>query len=421
MSTKKRAKGRRYTEKALYSERSKGFYWYSALWKIFRPVMVFLCALAIVVGLVSSGWRKVYEDFFSPVDSTALETETFVIESGSSVTTVGRNLFEKGLIKNRGLFGYIIQFRGLTSSIQYGNYELSRSMTMFEIIDTLSSGSATTERTITIIPGWTLEDIADYLVEKGAAANREEFLDLCSQPELFIDSSYALQTAKAENGFKNRLYALEGYLAPDTYRIFINASVQSIISKLLGQTDKVLDKLIYASDTTIAYDENGNIIEVTDASKQYKTKLTPEETVILASMIEKEAGNKNDYARISAVFHNRLNRGMKLESDATVSYVLKLKRLALTSGELSVASPYNTYIVSGLPAGPICNPSAAAIEAALYPDMEYINDGYLYFCAKEPESGETAFARTYEEHLANVERYRPSWIEYDNRMKADSQ
>lgn len=421
MSTKKRAKGRRYTEKALYSERSKGFYWYSALWKIFRPVMVFLCALAIVVGLVSSGWRKVYEDFFSPVDATALETETFVIESGSSVTTVGRNLFEKGLIKNRGLFGYIIQFRGLTSSIQYGNYELSRSMTMFEIIDTLSSGSATTERTITIIPGWTLEDIADYLVEKGAAANREEFLDLCSQPELFIDSSYALQTAKAENGFKNRLYALEGYLAPDTYRIFINASVQSIISKLLGQTDKVLDKLIYASDTTIAYDENGNIIEVTDASKQYKTKLTPEETVILASMIEKEAGNKNDYARISAVFHNRLNRGMKLESDATVSYVLKLKRLALTSGELSVASPYNTYIVSGLPAGPICNPSAAAIEAALYPDMEYINDGYLYFCAKEPESGETAFARTYEEHLANVERYRPSWIEYDNRMKADSQ
>ncbi len=421
MSTKKRAKGRRYTEKALYSERSKGFYWYSALWKILRPVMVFLCALAIVVGLVSSGWKKVYEDFFSPVDAAALETETFVIESGSSVTTVGRNLFEKGLIKNRGLFGYIIQFRGLTSSIQYGNYELSRSMTMFEIIDTLSSGSATTERTITIIPGWTLEDIADYLVEKGAAANREEFLDLCSQPELFIDSSYALQTAKAENGFKNRLYALEGYLAPDTYRIFINASVQSIISKLLGQTDKVLDKLIYASDTTIAYDENGNIIEVTDASKQYKTKLTPEETVILASMIEKEAGNKNDYARISAVFHNRLNRGMKLESDATVSYVLKLKRLALTSGELSVASPYNTYIVSGLPAGPICNPSAAAIEAALYPDMEYINDGYLYFCAKEPESGETAFARTYEEHLANVERYRPSWIEYDNRIKADSQ
>ncbi len=421
MSTKKRAKGRKYTEKALYSERSKGFYWYSALWKILRPVMVFLCALAIVAGLVSSGWRKVYEDFFSPVDETALETETFVIESGSSVTTVGRNLFEKGLIKNRGLFGYIIQFRGLTSSIQYGNYELSRSMTMFDIIDTLSSGSATTERTITIIPGWTLEDIADYLVEKGAAANREEFLDLCSQPELFIDSSYALQTAKAESDFKNRLYALEGYLAPDTYRIFINASVQSVITKLLGQTDKVLDKLIYASDTTIAYDENGNIIEVTDASKQYKTTLTPEETVILASMIEKEAGNKNDYARISAVFHNRLNRGMKLESDATVSYVLKLKRLALTSGELSVASPYNTYIVSGLPAGPICSPSAAAIEAALYPDMEYINDGYLYFCAKEPESGETAFARTYEEHLANVERYRPSWIEYDNRIKADSQ
>ena len=138
-----------------------------------------------------------------------------------------------------------------------------------------------------------------------------------------------------------------------------------------------------------------------------------DEVIILASMIEKEAGSKADYAKVSAVFYNRLANGWKLESDATINYITRKDALVLTESELSIESAYNTYYVDRLPAGPICNPSQAALDAALYPDMEYINGGYMYFCAKEPESGELAFAVTREEHEANVALYRPAWQAYD--------
>jgi len=417
----RRLQEKRYTEKTLNEDREYGLFWYAWLWKVVRPVMVLLCALVIVGGLVSTGWNKVYGEFLSPVDETATETSEFFIESGSSVSTIGKNLHEQGYLRNKGIFKYIIQFRGLTSSIQYGSYQISPSMNVMEIIDVLSSGSVTTERTITIIPGWTVEDIAAYLVEIGAIRDTQEFLDLCNRPEEFIDDSYALQRAQ-EAGFEGRLYALEGYLAPDTYQIFTNASAKSIISKLLGQTDKVVDRVIYAEEETeIAYDENGNIIEVTDNAPRYETKLDPEQTLVLASVIEREAGKKEDYAKVSAVFHNRLNSGMKLESDATITYALRVDRLTLSGEELNMDSPYNSYRNGGLPPGPICNPSAAAIEAALYPDMDFIAQNYLYFCSKEPESGELAFAVTYEEHQRNVEKYRPSWIEYDRQRAAQAQ
>lgn len=418
----RRLQERRYTEKTLYEDREYGLYWYSWLWKILRPVMVLVCALVIVGGLVSTGWNKVYDEFLSPMDETATETSEFVIEYGSSVSTVGNNLYEQGFLRNKGIFKYIIQFRGLTSSIQYGSYQLSPCMNVMEIVDVLSSGSVTTERTITIIPGWTVEDIAEYLKEAGALLNTDEFLELCNRPESFVDDSYALQKAQEAGNFSGRLYALEGYLAPDTYQIFTNASASSIISKLLGQTDTVVDRLFYADEETeIAYDENGNIIEVTDDTPKFETKLSQEQMLILASIIEREAGQKADYAKVSAVFHNRLNSGMKLESDATITYVLGVDTLTLSSEQLSMDSPYNTYVNQGLPPGPICNPSAAAIEAALYPDMEYITQGYLYFCSKEPESGELAFAITYEQHQKNVEIYRPSWIEYEAKQAAAQQ
>jgi len=417
----RRLQEKRYTEKTLSEDREYGLYWYAWLWKAIRPCLVLLCSLVIVGGLVSTGWNKVYGEFLSPVDETATETSEFIIESGTSVSTIGKNLHEQGFLRNRGIFKYIIQFRGLTSSIQYGSYQISPAMNVMEIIDVLSSGSVTTERTITIIPGWTIEDIAAYLCSEGALKDPAEFLELCNAPDRFIEGSYALQQAQ-QAGFDGRIYALEGYLAPDTYQIFTNASAASIIDKLLGQTDIVIDRVLYADDKTeIAYDENGNIIEVTDETPRYETGLSPEETLILASVIEREAGQKGDFAKVSAVFHNRLNSGMKLESDATITYALGIDRLALSGEELGLDSPYNSYLYAGLPPGPICNPSAAAIEAALYPDMDYIAQGYLYFCSKEPESGELAFAVTYEEHQRNVETYRPSWIEYDQRRAAGQQ
>jgi UPF0755 protein len=282
-------------------------------------------------------------------------------------------------------------------------------MNVFEIIDELSSGSQTNERTITIVPGWTVEDVADYLVSQGALTSRDEFLQLCNEPERFTSYSYALSGAYNAGELEGRKYALEGYLAPDTYRVFKSASAESILKTLLSQGNTVIDNVFYADHTAYVVDDNGVYSEV----EQYQSDLKMDEVIALASMIEKEAGKTDDYQKVSAVFYNRLNAGWKLDSDATVNYALGQNRLVLTNDELSTASAYNTYAVDGLPVGPICNPSESAMLAALYPDMDFINEGYMYFCAKEPDSGELAFAKTEEEHRANVETYRPSWEAYD--------
>ena len=128
--------------------------------------------------------------------------------------------------------------------------------------------------------------------------------------------------------------------------------------------------------------------------------MTMDEVLTLASLIEKEA-KQADFARVSAVFHNRLKAGMKLESDVTIHYITGVRKMALADSDLTVSSPYNTYQVSGLPLGPICNPSPAAINAALYPDETMVLENYLFFC------------KTLDQHRRAVELYAPYWQKYD--------
>lgn len=411
----------RYTQKTLHRDREYGFFWYSVLWRVVRPLLVLLCALIIVAGLVFTGVNKINETFFMAVEPGNTQRVDFVIESGSSITTIGRNLEEAGLIRNQAVFRYIIQFKGLTSQIQYGSYPLSRDMDVNQVIEVLCQGSATNERTITIIPGWTVEDIAEYLKNQGALEDTEEFLTLCNDFDRFVDSCYTLQTAQEQGQLEGRRYQLEGYLAPDTYRVYMNASAESIIQTLLKQTETVMDSVFNAEPTQqVVRDEFGQIItDQEEAESQqevrFVTTLNQDETLVLASIIEKEAAKREDYAKVSAVFHNRLERGMRLESDATTAYPLGVKRMVLTAEELSTVNGYNTYTRDGLPVGPICNPSKAAIQAALYPDTDYIYDGYLYFCAGDPSTGELVFSKTQEEHQANVDKYRPLWVAFDQQ------
>ena len=137
--------------------------------------------------------------------------------------------------------------------------------------------------------------------------------------------------------------------------------------------------------------------DVSTAIRAEEIGMTMDQVLTLASMIEKEA-KKADFAKVSAVFHNRLDQGMLLQSDPTVHYVTGERRMALRQSDLAVDSPYNTYKVSGLPVGPICNPSPEAINAALYPDESYVAEKYLYFCSKDPNTGELYFSKTLEEH-----------------------
>lgn len=406
----------RYNLRALHEDRAYGLYWYAWLWKLVRPVLIFMCSALLVIGMVSISYERIYENFFAPV-SEETESVIFRVENGDSVSAIGRKLEDAKLLRNRSVFKYLVQFRGLTNQLSYGSYRLSPSMSVTEIIEQLTNGSQTNERTITIVPGWTCEDIADYLVSIGALNDRNEFLSLCNNVDLFVGNSYALRDAQNHSTLDGRKYALEGYLMPDTYRVFATASAESIIRTLLNQDNTVIDQVFYADHTEYYTDDEGNYHEV----ERYQSTMGIDQIVTLASMIEREAQKKEDYARVSAVFYNRLNLGMKLESDPTATYLTGINKLALSEEEISDANPYNTYYVPQLPVGPICNPSTAALEAAMAPDMDTMNQGYLYFCATEPASGVLAFTKTKAEHEAIVAKFRPLWEEYDRQRAEERQ
>lgn len=381
-----------YDYESLREDRRYGLYWYSGLWRVLRPVLVGVCSLLIVFGVFSSLWASVEENYLSPVDPDDATEIPFSVESGNSLSRVARNLEAAGLVKNGSVFKYYCDFAGMGQKIQAGDYQVKKSMSMFEIAELLTTGDGQpTVTDITVIPGYTVETVAAYLKEKGVLKDTAEFLELCKTGEGVTDY-YFVQEALQTANVSSRRYLLEGYLAPDTYEVYLNATAEEIVKKLLDQTD-----FVFSTEWQERADELG---------------LTMDETLTLASMIEKEA-KKSDFAKVSAVFHNRLKTGMKLQSDPTIHYITGEQRMSLRASDLAADSPYNTYSVAGLPLGPICNPSPEAIYAALYPDESYVAEKYYYFCSKDPNSGELYFSRTLEEHEQAVAIYAPLWKAYD--------
>jgi len=389
---KKNKRSGRLTERELHERRRYGFFWYDWLWRIIRPVLVFLAAFVIVCGLVYTGYRQVDAMFFAPVDVNDASVVEFEVASGSSLSSVSRKLEEAGLIHNHSVFKYMADLMGMGQKIQSGDYDLSRSMSATEILDQLIAGDGKPlTMNITIIPGWTVEDIASYLVEQDILKTEEEFLSACRDAESYSGYYFIEEMMKTADA-GDRLYALEGYLSPNTYEIYTSSSSDTIIKRLLSQTEAAY---------SLSYDERAQ-----------ELGMTMDEVFTLASMIEKEAKTA-DFAKVSAVFHNRLKKDMTLGSDVTIKYVSGSEKMVLSSSDLSVDSPYNTYQRKGLPIGPICNPSMGAVVAALYPDEQYVAQKYLYFCSKDPDSGELYFSKTQQEHDAAVAMYRPLWEEYD--------
>ena len=386
------SKKRNYTYRSMRDEREYGPYWYSALWKIIRPILVFAGAMIVVIGVLYGVWSKVYDKFLAPADIENQQEIAFAVESGQSLSRVASNLEDAGLIRNHTVFKYYCDFAGMGQKIQVGAYMLKPSMTMSEIADQLTRGDGNPiVRNITMSPGWTIEDFAADMVSKGVLADSAEFLALCRTGEKFSDYYYIADVLATRNASQRR-YVLEGYLSANTYEVYVTATAEDIIRRLLSQTERA-----FPADYQERAEELG---------------YTMDQMLTLASLIEKEAKNA-DFAKVSAVFHNRLKEGMRLQSDVTIHYLTGVRKMALTNSDLSINSPYNTYTNTGLPLGPICNPSQAAITAALYPDEAYVAEKYLYFCAKDPESGELHFSRTLQEHEQAVNIYAPLWEAYD--------
>jgi UPF0755 protein len=351
-----------------------------------------LLSIVVVALIMTGAVRYVLSHFVYPVDPDDNTPIQVVIPSGSSASRIASLLYrargedEPGLIVSTASFKVYVDFTGRANSLRAGTYVLSRNMTIPEIVNILCAGNEARRVTRFTIPeGYTAAEIAQALFEAGMLEDQEQFLALCKD-ETMLSGGYLDPLLNASD----RRYALEGYLFPDTYEVYEDAAAADILKKMLNRF-----AVIFTEE---------------DANRARELNMTTDQVMTLASMIEKEAGAAEDFPRVSAVFHNRLKQGMALESCATLSYALGVKKYTFTEEELSTVSPYNTYRNKGLPVGPICNPGRAAIEAALYPSEEYMSAGFLFFCNMNPkQTNRLVFSRTYEEHRQNVVKYSPFW------------
>ena len=210
---------------------------------------------------------------------------------------------------------------------------------------------------------------------------------MCKSGESFQEYSF-IQAVMDSPDAAERDYALEGYLFPDTYELYADSSPKTIITRILIRFNDIF---------TDEY-----------LTRAQELDMTIDDVITLASIIEKEAKTA-DFAKVSAVFHNRMAQDMRLESDAPLRYIFKTEGvLDFTAEQMQSDSPYNTYTHDGLPVGPIGNPGDQAIQAALWPDEEYVEDGYLYFVLKARTSTELVFSTDYDDFLENKAAYQAS-------------
>jgi len=301
----------------------------------------------------------------------------FLVSPGESVKQIGENLYKAGLIKSKFYFKVYVWLTKQQANLQAGNYVLQPSLSIKEIVNILVAGKTLNkERIITIIEGWNIKDINKYLEENNIISGNS-FAELAKLEigswKLKIDKPVFLDDAPS-------FASLEGYLFPDTYRIYNDTDAEDIIQKMLVNFDKKLTN------------EMRN-----DIAKQGKTIY---QIITMASLIEKEVRTPEDMKIVSGIFWDRIKNGQPLESCATIAYILGVNKKQYSIEETKIDSPYNTYRNQGLPPGPICNPSFNAIKAAIYPKYTEYN----YFLNRQ-DTGETIFSKTFAEHNKNKVKY----------------
>lgn len=301
-------------------------------------------------------------DAISKADNAA--SREIVIPRGSSVKTVAKILEQENLIKDSLVFELYCKLNKNADKLKAGKYSISNSLRVPEIVDVIVSGKALIDTLKFTIPeGYKLDQLVAKLNSLGVVSPEE--IEAALDPQKY-EYGYISQIPEREK-------KLEGYLFPDTYEIYKNTTAEAIINKLLERFDNIFTE------------------EYRNRAKELG--MTIDEVVTLASIIEREAKLDTERDKISAVFHNRLKKNMMLQSCATVQYLFKEQKEVLTYKDLEIESPYNTYIYTGLPPGPIASPGLKSIKAALYP----ADEDFLYFVAKE--DGSHIFSKTYSEHI----------------------
>lgn len=313
------------------------------------------------------------ENLTHPVSSLNLE-RPFSVAAGESPPGVAAQLESQGLIPDARAFTAFLQYAGLDTTLQAGDYLLSPVMSPLEIARALQDPTPK-EVDFAVLDGWRLEEIAALLPTSGLEISPGEFLDAARQPP----TGYPFPDELAPG------QSLEGFLLPGTYRLARESTVSQVLTTLLDNFSVHITPEIEAG-----FQRQG---------------LSMLQAVTLASIVEREAIQEDEMPMLASVFLNRLALGLPLEADSTVQYALGYNESQktwwtnpLSSRDLEVDSLYNTYRYPGLPPGPIANPGLNALEAVAFPS----DTPYYYFRAACDGSGRHTFAETFQEHLENA-------------------
>jgi UPF0755 protein len=318
---------------------------------------------------------------------------TFIVEPGETAAMVATRLEEEGLVVDGEVFRRFMAYHGLDVSLEAGRYTLQRTMTMHDIAEEMQHG-ATNSVTVTIPEGWRMEQVAWY-VEQSGLMRGDDFLAYARSAQY----DYPWLAARPPDA------SLEGFLFPDTYELALDATPADLV-----------DLMLATFDARVAAELEAGLPgkQLFDLEQGAYRPMTAYDAIILASIVEREAVVPEERPIIASVYYNRLDpayieeTALRLSSDPTIQYAKGLDpdtgnwwNPMLPGEGQTIESPYNTFVIQGLPPGPISSPGLASIQAVLTP----ADTTYLYFHAIG--DGSHVFASTLEEHLKNQEQYTP--------------
>jgi UPF0755 protein len=328
-----------------------------------------LILFASVMGITGIAFIVLLYNYGNTPASSSPMEQVIDIKPGMNLRQVSNFLADKKLLNEPSAFVLYTYLQGKQNRIQAGEYRFSPSIPPWKILEALTNGAAILY-TVTIPEGYRITEIAE-LFEKKGLLNKEAFIAETQNQEL-------LDTLKISSGG-----SLEGYLYPDTYKFSKAVGAKKIIKTLVDTFKKRVQK--------------------PELMQQAKAgKLTFHEIVTLASLIEKETGLATERKLISSVFHNRLVKKMRLQTDPTVIYAMVNFDGNIRKKDLSIDSPYNTYKHFGLPPGPIASPGLDSIRAAMEPD----HSDFLYFVSRK--DGSHQFSTNYKDHTRAIQKYQLS-------------
>lgn len=320
--------------------------------------------IVIPAALAVGTYMVMNQVLFQPLNPDSKKTVVVEISEQFTFKDIAKLLEEKQVLRFARGLQLMAKLRGVSSEIRPGEYTLSSAMSPKEILETLREGKVL-EREVVVEEGSSVWKLGKEIEQTGLIS-AEEFNRVLTKPSLLAKAGIAAES-------------FEGYLYPATYRFARPVSADKIVWRMLEEGEKHWPPEY--------------------SSRADQLKLSRHEIIIIASIIQKEKLRWEDAPLISSVLHNRLDQGLKLQLESALIYGLKDFSGTLTEEDLKVNSPYNTFLNFGLPIGPICNPSQAAIQAALYPE----ESTYLFFLKNS--SGGHLFATTQKEYDEMKERF----------------